>query len=60
MWVLTDEEMISLQNRMNDLWETDTRPRAHGEYIAAANRLIGALNTLMTPQHYNPCGQQNS
>lgn len=52
MWVLTDEEMVSLQNRMNDLWETDTRPRAHDEYIAAANRLIGALNTLMTPQHY--------
>ena len=52
MWVISDKEMVQLQNRMNDLWEADTRPRYHGEYIATANRLVGTLYGIMNDDHY--------
>ena len=52
MFILSDEEVVKLQNRMNDLWECDTRLRNHGDYVATANRLIGTLYTLLTPDHY--------
>lgn len=37
------KDVISVQNRENDLWETSTKLEDHNEYVAAANRLLGAL-----------------
>lgn len=38
--------IVSVQNRANDLWEASTDPKNHEEYVAAANRLLGALETF--------------
>lgn len=38
--------IVSVQNRANDLWEASTDPKDHEEYVAAANRLLGALETF--------------
>lgn len=43
MWKFKDEDVVALQNRASDLWEEPTRKSNHNEYIAAANRLLGAL-----------------
>ena len=52
MWIITDEEMVKLQNRMNDLWEQSTERGDIVEYVKCANRLIGALDMLMSVDHY--------
>jgi len=49
-WVFSQEEIVKIQNRMNDLWEADASDP--DEYVAAANRLIGVLDAYMTPEHY--------
>lgn len=36
-------QVIAIQNRASDLWDTSTKPEDHDEYVAVANRLLGAL-----------------
>lgn len=43
MWEFTDEEVIALQNRANDVWNTSVKIEDHDEYVAVVNRLLGAL-----------------
>ena len=49
-WFFTEAEILKIQNRMNDLW--DTPPSDIDEYIAVANRLLGCLDTLINFDHY--------
>ena len=43
MWKFKDEDIVALQNRASDLWEESPAKANHAEYIATANRLLGAL-----------------
>ena len=49
-WEFSEEEIVKIQNRMNDLWNTE--PSDIDEYVGAANRLIGVLDAYMTFEHY--------
>lgn len=49
MWILSDEEMIKIQNRMSDLWEEQDDIE---ESARCVDRLLGTLDTLMTSDHY--------
>lgn len=53
MWIITDEEMVKLQNRMNDLWEQSTEADDIVEYVKCANRLLGSLDMIMSSDHYH-------
>lgn len=39
----SDEMVVALQNRASDLWEEDTDVKNHDDFVAAAHRLLGAL-----------------
>lgn len=52
MWVISDEEMVKLQNRVNDLWEQSAEPDAIQDYIKCVNRMLGSLDMLMSADHY--------
>lgn len=53
MWIFSDEEIIKIQNRMNDLWEeSNMSVNEASSFISCANRLLGSLDAIMTPSHY--------
>lgn len=46
------DKIVALQNRASDLWEASTKPEDHEEYIAIANRLLGALEMFWSSGRY--------
>jgi len=53
MWIFTDEEIIKLQNRINDVWEESTDAVNYDRFTAATERLLGSLDMLMSIDHYH-------
>ena len=52
MYRISDEQMISIMNRVNDVWEVPTDQSGFIEYVAATQRLLGSLNMLFSPDNY--------
>ena len=52
MWAFMDEEIVKLQNRINDVWEESTNEDNYDRFTAATERLLGALDMLISVDHY--------
>lgn len=52
MYVITDSQAVSLMNRINDIWEVPTDQCNFMDYVAATQRLLGALNIVLGPDNY--------
>ena len=58
MWTFSNEQAILLMNRMNDLWEVPTDEEHHLEFVATAQRLLGSLNMLFSPENFKKSKKQ--